>query len=114
MDTALVARVARQIGASPADCEAIAAAKTARFGADLLTERGLGTAFHMALAQEAIRTLTAPARYGRAFQLRVLVSDPEGRLVADALSAPADDRPLPATAGRTGIGHTHSADFDTE
>lgn len=114
VDTALVARVARQIGASPADCEAIAAAKTARFGADLLTERGLGAAFHMALAQEAIRTLTAPARYGRAFQLRVLVSDPEGRLVADALSAPADDRPLPATAGRTGIGHTHSADFDTE
>ena len=96
------------------EAEAIAAAKTARFGADLLTERGLGAAFHMALAQEAIRTLTAPARYGRAFQLRVLVSDPEGRLVADALSAPADDRPLPATAGRTGIGHTHSADFDTE
>ena len=114
VDTALVARVARQIGASPADCEAIAAAKTARFGADLLTERGLGAIFHAALAQEAIRTLTAPARYGRAFQLRVLVSDPAGLLVADELSPPADERPLPATAGRTGIGHTHSADFDTE
>ena len=76
VDTELVARVARRIGASAADCQAIAEAKTARFGADLLTARGLGAAFHAALAQEAIATLTAPERYGRAFELRVLVSDP--------------------------------------
>ena len=114
VDTDLVARVARRIGASQADCQAIAEAKTARFGADLLTSRGLGAAFHAAMAQEAIATLTAPERYGRAFELRVLVSDPAGQLVADERSAPADDRPLPPTAGRTGIGHTHSADFDTD
>ena len=114
VDTDLVAGIARQIGASAEDCAAIAAAETARFGAELMVERGLGDAFHRALAQAAIDTLTAPERYGRAFQLRVLVCDFAGNKVADVWSAPADDRPVPATAGRTGIGHTHHADFDTE
>lgn len=114
VDTDLVARIARQIGASDADCQAIANAETARFGAELMVERGLGDVFHAALAQAAIDTLTAPDRYGRAFQLRVLVCDFAGQQVADVCSASADDRPLPETAGRTGIGHTHHADFDTE
>lgn len=114
VDTDLIAAIARQIGASAEDCAAIAAAETARFGAELMVERGLGDAFHQALAQAAIDTLTAPERYGRAFQLRVLVCDFAGNKVADALSAPAEDRPTPATAGRTGIGHTRHEDFDTE
>lgn len=114
VDTDLVAEIGRRIGASEADCRAMAEAKTARFGAELMVERGLGEAFHRALAQAAIDTLTAPERYGRAFQLRVLVCDPEGNEVADVLSAPAEDRPKPPTAGRTGITHTHSADFDTD
>ena len=114
VDTDLIAALAHQIGASAEDCAAIAAAETARFGAELMVERGLGDAFHQALAQAAIDTLTAPYRYGRAFQLRVLVCDFSGNKVADVSSAAADDRPTPATAGRTGIGHTRHADFDTE
>jgi len=114
VDTDLIAAIAHQIGASAEDCAAIAAAETARFGAELMVERGLGDAFHQALAQAAIDTLTAPERYGLAFQLRVLVCDFSGNKVADVLSAPAEDRPTPATAGRTGIGHTRHADFDTE
>jgi cobalt-precorrin-5B (C1)-methyltransferase len=114
VDTDLVAEIARQIGASEEDCAAISQAETARFGAELMVERGLGDAFHHALAQRAIDTLTAPERYGRAFQLRVLVCDFSGHPVADVVSAPAQPRPKPATAGRTGIGHTHHADFDTE
>ena len=114
VDTDLVAEIARQIGATAGDCAAIAAAETARFGAELMVERGLGPAFHQVLAQRAIDTLTAPERYGHAFALRVLVCDFSGQPVADVRSAPAEARPRPATAGRTGIGHTHHTDFDTE
>ena len=77
-----------------------------------MVERGLGDAFHAALAQAAIDTLTAPERYGNAFQLRVLVCDFDGKQVADVLSPPG--QPRPTARGRTGISHTHSADFDTE
>ena len=114
VDTTLVADIARRIGASDADCQAIAEAKTARFGAELMGERGLGDAFHRALAEAAIATLQDPERYGRAFQIRIMVCDGEGNMLADVWSVPADDRPRPATAGRTGISHTHSADFDTD
>ncbi|TWI50300.1 cobalt-precorrin-5B (C1)-methyltransferase [Pseudoduganella flava] len=88
VDTDLVARIARAIGASDEDCAAIAAAETARFGAELMVERGLGDAFHSALAQAAIDTLTAPDRYGNAFRLRVMVCDFTGQQVADVWSAP--------------------------
>jgi len=104
VDTDLVAEIGRRIGATPEDCAAMAAAETARFGAELMVERGLGDAFHHALAQAAIDTLTAPERYGRAFQLRVIVTDFEGKQVADVLSLPG----LPqraAAAGRTSIDH---------
>ena len=104
VDTDLVAEIARRIGAAPEDCAAIAAAETARFGAELMVERGLGDAFHHALAQAAIDTLTAPERYGRAFQLRVIVTDFEGKQVADVLSPPGLPRAAPA-AGRTSIDH---------
>ena len=84
-----MAQIGREIGASEADCQAMAQAETARFGAELMVERGLGPAFHQALAQKAIDTLSDPQRYGRAFQLRVLVCDFAGQLVADVLSPPA-------------------------
>jgi len=104
VDTDLVAEIARRIGAAPEDCAAIAAAETARFGAELMVERGLGDAFHHALAQAAIDTLTAPERYGHAFQLRVIVTDFEGKQAADVLSPPGLPRAAPA-AGRTSIDH---------
>lgn len=104
VDTDLVAEIARRIGATPEDCAAIAAAETARFGAELMVERGLGDAFHHALAQAAIDTLSAPDRYGRAFQLRVIVTDFEGKQVADVLSPPGLPQAGPA-AGRTSIDH---------
>jgi cobalt-precorrin-5B (C1)-methyltransferase len=110
VDTDLVAAIARQIGAAPEDCEAMAAAETARFGAELMVERGLGDAFHHALAQAAIDTLTAPDRYGRAFQLRVLVCDFSGVQVADVWSLPALPQERPPSAGRIGIDHLPDAD----
>jgi len=110
VDTDLVAEIARRIGAAPEDCEAMAAAETARFGAELMVERGLGDAFHHALAQAAIDTLTAPDRYGHAFQLRVLVCDFSGVQVADVWSAPALAQDPPPSAGRIGIDHLPEAD----
>lgn len=88
VDTDLVARLARGIGASEADCQAIAQAETARFGAELMVERGLGAEFHRELAQEAINTLTDSARYGQALNLRVMVCDFDGKPVADVRSHP--------------------------
>ncbi|WAC73482.1 cobalt-precorrin-5B (C(1))-methyltransferase [Roseateles sp. SL47] len=110
VDTDLVAEIARRIGASDDDCQAIAAAETARFGAELMVERGLGDAFHHALAQAAIDTLLAPDRYDHAFALRVMVCDFNGQCVADVRSAPARPRERPATAGRTGIDHLLDTD----
>lgn len=109
VDTDLVAAIGRSIGASEEDCAAMAAAETARFGAELMVERGLGDAFHHALAQAAIDTLTAPDRYGRQFQLRVLVCDFSGVQVADVWSAPAEPHERPASAGRIGIDHLPEA-----
>ena len=105
VDTDLVAEIARRIGAAPEDCAAIAAAETARFGAELMVERGLGDAFHRELAQAAIDTLTAPDRYGRAFQLRVIVTDFNNQQVADVWSLPAEPAPRAATGVRIGIDH---------
>ena len=104
VDTDLVAEIGRRIGASAEDCAAMAAAETARFGAELMVERGLGPAFHAALAQAAIDTLTSPDRYGRAFQLRVIVTDFNNEQVADVWSAPALP-PAQPIVRRTGIDH---------
>lgn len=114
VDTDLVAEIGRRIGASAEDCAAMASAETARFGAELMVERGLGDAFHAALAQAAIDTLTAPDRYGRAFQLRVLVTDFSGNQVADVWSAPALPHDVPASAGRIGIGAIAHAENDND
>ena len=54
-------------------------------------------------------------RYPEEFKIEAVKQITErGHKVADVWSAPPDPHALPATAGRTGIGHTHSADFDTE
>lgn len=110
VDTDLVAAIGRRIGASDEDCAAMAASETARFGAELMVERGLGDAFHHALAQAAIDTLTAPDRYGQAFRLRVLVCDFSGQQVADVWSDPVPVPAPPASAGRTSIEHILDAD----
>ena len=109
VDTDLVAEIARRIGATEEDCAAMAAAETARFGAELMVERGLGDAFHHALAQAAIDTLRAPDRYGHKFQLRVMVCDFSGVQVADVWSGPADPQERPVSAGRIGIDHLPEA-----
>lgn len=90
VDTGLLAQLAAQVGAPAADCEAIAAAPTARFAAERMAERGLHTAFHAALAQQVVQTLTAPGRYGQAFALQVLVCDFDGQPIAQAQAGPQD------------------------
>jgi cobalt-precorrin-5B (C1)-methyltransferase len=86
VDTDLLARLAAGIGAPPDECAAIAAAETARFAAERMEALGLLNEFHTALAQQVVRTLTAPDRYGDRFHLQVLVCDFDGRKVAEAAS----------------------------
>lgn len=86
VDTDLLARLAAGIGAPPEECAAIAAAETARFAAERMEALGLLNEFHTALAQQVVRTLTAPDRYGDRFHLQVLVCDFDGRKVAEARS----------------------------
>jgi cobalt-precorrin-5B (C1)-methyltransferase len=114
VDTDLVAKIARQVGASAEDCAAIAQAQTARFGAELMVERGLGDVFHHALAQAAIDTLCAPDRYGQAFQLRVLVCDFTGQKVADVWSAPPAARSPSVQVGPSAPGPALSTDLYPE
>ena len=86
VDTELLARLAARVGAPAADCAEIAAAETARFAAERMQTLGLLEAFHTALAQEVVNTLTAPDRYGQRFQLQVLVCDFDGHKIAEAHS----------------------------
>ncbi|NDY91310.1 cobalt-precorrin-5B (C(1))-methyltransferase [Ideonella livida] len=86
VDTGLLADLATALGAPADDCAAIAAAPTARFAAERMAALGLEAAFHHALAERVVRTLTAPERYGHRFALQVLVCDFDGQLQAQALS----------------------------
>ena len=86
VDTELLARLARRIGAPASDCLEIAAAETARFAAERMEALGLLPQFHQALAEEVVRTLTATDRYGQQFKLKVLVCDFDGLKVAEANS----------------------------
>ena len=88
VDTALLARLAAEVGAPPDECTAIAAAETARFAAERMAALGLVDAFHTRLAQAVVATLSDPARYGGRFRLQVLVCDFEGRKLAEAASDP--------------------------
>jgi cobalt-precorrin-5B (C1)-methyltransferase len=87
VDTDLLARLAARLGAPAQDCADIAAAETARFAAERMASLGLGPAFHTALAEEVVSTLTAPDRYGDRFHLRVLVCDFDGQKITEAASA---------------------------
>ncbi|MDA8445111.1 cobalt-precorrin-5B (C(1))-methyltransferase [Paracidovorax valerianellae] len=89
VDTQLLAELAAGVGAPPEVCAEIAAAETARFGAERMQALGLGPAFHSALAQAVVRTLTAPDRYGDRFHLTVLVCDFDGTKITEAVSGPA-------------------------
>ena len=89
VDTQLLAELAAGVGAPPEVCAEIAAAETARFGAERMQALGLGPAFHSALAQAVVRTLTASDRYGDRFHLTVLVCDFDGTKITEAVSCPA-------------------------
>ena len=89
VDTELLAGLAARVGAPPEVCAEIAAAETARFGAERMQALGLGEPFHHALAQAVVQTLTAPDRYGDRFHLTVLVCDFDGSKITEAASGPA-------------------------
>jgi len=86
VDTALLAELAAGIGAPPDECAAIAANVTARFAAERMEALGLLNEFHTALANKVVSTLTAADRYGRRFDLHVLVCDFDGHKIAEARS----------------------------
>jgi cobalt-precorrin-5B (C1)-methyltransferase len=87
VDTGLLAELAAGIGAPADECAAIANAETARFAAERMEALGLLGAFHQALVNKVVSTLTAADRYGNQFQLHVLVCDFEGQKLAEARSA---------------------------
>lgn len=83
VDTGLLAELAAGLGA-PADvCADIRANETARYAGERMETLGLGPAFHQALAQRVLSTLTA--RYPGKFELKVLVCDFEGQKIAESL-----------------------------
>jgi cobalt-precorrin-5B (C1)-methyltransferase len=86
VDTGLLAELAAGIGVPADECAAIAAAETARFAAERMEALGVSVAFHTALAQKVVSTLTAADRYGSRFHLHVLVCDFDGRKIAEASS----------------------------
>ncbi len=86
VDTGLLAELAAGIGVPADECAAIAAAETARFAAERMEALGVSVAFHTALAQKVVHTLTAADRYGSRFHLHVLVCDFDGRKIAEASS----------------------------
>jgi len=84
VDRGLLAEIARDCGAPTEVCANIRQAETARFAAERLAELGLAGAFHQALAERLIGTLSA--RYPGRFRLRVLVCDFAGEhLLAEAV-----------------------------
>ncbi|MEK6748968.1 MAG: cobalt-precorrin-5B (C(1))-methyltransferase [Pseudomonadota bacterium] len=82
VDTALLAGLAREIGAPADEVTAIAAAETARFASERMEALGLTHAFHNALAQRVYTSISA--RYPQQFSLRVLVCDFDGNKLAEA------------------------------
>lgn len=85
VDTALLAEIARKIGAPEGVCAAIEAAETARFAAEALTEIGLAEAFHRALADRVVQRLNHD---WPTLSHRVLVFDFSGGLLADTKGEP--------------------------
>lgn len=82
VNTDLLAELAQASGAPAAVCDSIRQAETARYAAERMAELQLVDAFHQALAQRVVQTLTA--RYPNQFRLTVLVCDFEGNKLAEA------------------------------
>jgi cobalt-precorrin-5B (C1)-methyltransferase len=85
VDTGLLADLAGNVGVPSGICSEIREAKTARYAAERMQALGLLGAFHQALAERVVRTLTE--RYPDRFRLRVLVCDPDGKKIAEAASS---------------------------
>lgn len=85
VDTGLLADIAASLGAPDEICTAIRANETARFAGEQMTALGLSDAFHHALAQRVVQTLTS--RYPEKFTLTVLVCDFDGNKIAEATSS---------------------------
>lgn len=85
VDTGLLADIAASLGVADDVCEAIRSNETARFAGEQMTALGLSDAFHHALAEKVISTITP--RYPGKFRLRVLVCDFDGKKIAEAVSA---------------------------
>jgi len=84
VDTGLLADLAGEIGVPKEICNDIRKAKTARYAAERMQVLGLLGAFHQALAERVVATLTG--RYPDGFALRVLVCNPDGNRIAEATS----------------------------
>jgi cobalt-precorrin-5B (C1)-methyltransferase len=82
VDTGLLADLCAGLGVPPAVCDDIRNAETARYASERMEALGLVHAFHQALAQRVVRTLTE--RYPDQFELQVLVCDFDGRKLAEA------------------------------
>ena len=82
VDTGLLADIAASLGAAQDVCDAIRGNETARYAGERMDALGLGPAFHKALAERVIQTLSA--RYPNQFDLKVLVCDFDGHKIAEA------------------------------
>ncbi|MDQ6962585.1 MAG: cobalt-precorrin-5B (C(1))-methyltransferase [Mariprofundaceae bacterium] len=81
VNMALLADMAKTIGASTKSVQQISAAQTARFAAECMAEEGLVEVFHMEIAKRAVDTLQS--RYPSVFHIRVLVCDFDGVKLAE-------------------------------
>lgn len=82
VNTGLLADLAAELGAAPAVCDDIRAAKTARYAGERMEELGLSLVFHSTLAERVVQTLQQ--RYPDQFELKVLVCDFDGRKLAES------------------------------
>ena len=82
VDTALLSELAQAVGAPEAVCADIRQARTARYAAERMTALNLAEAFHHALAQRVVDTLSQ--RYPGRFLITVLVCDFAGQKIAAA------------------------------
>ncbi|MFV2060882.1 MAG: cobalt-precorrin-5B (C(1))-methyltransferase, partial [Gammaproteobacteria bacterium] len=80
VNTALLAELARSVGATDTVCDHIAASEMARYAAERMEELGLLNEFYNALAKKVIETLSA--RYPKQFKLTVMVCDFDGNKLA--------------------------------
>jgi cobalt-precorrin-5B (C1)-methyltransferase len=80
VNTTLLAKLARSVGADETVCSDIAASEMARYAAERMEELGLLTEFYEALSKKVIETLSE--RYPNKFKLTVMVCDFDGNKLA--------------------------------